>query len=82
MAPGKPTLVVVGGCPPSSESRSYRVWVALNGKRMPVGTLQVGDDWTGWLTVDTPEAITNYDQIGVTMISDSTQRDDLLIAQL
>lgn len=81
-APGKPTMIVVGGCPPSSDSRTYHVWVAINGQRTPVGTLEVGDDWTGWLMVETPEAISSYDEIGVTMVTDSDRRDDLLVAQV
>jgi anti-sigma-K factor RskA len=82
MGVDKPTMVFVGGCPPSNDSRTYRVWVAVNGQRTPVGTLEVGDDWNGWLTVETPEAITAYDQIGVTMVTNGDQRDDLFIAKL
>jgi len=80
MASGKPAMVVVGDCPPSNDSRVYRVWVALNGERTGVGTLEVGDDWTGWLTID--QDISNYDEIGVTMVQNGSQRDDLLVAQL
>jgi hypothetical protein len=82
MGQDKPTMVFVGDCPPSTDSRIYRVWVAVKGQRTPVGTLEVGDDWNGWLTVETPEAISAYDQIGVTMVTNGDQRDDLFVAKL
>jgi anti-sigma factor RsiW len=82
IGPDKPTMVFVGDCPPSTDSRTYRVWVAVNGQRTGVGTLEVGDDWNGWLTVDTPEAIASYDEIGVTMVTNGEQRDDLFVADV
>ena len=78
-APGKPPMVVVGGCPPTSNERVYRVWVALNGDRTGVGEIKVDDSGTGWLVVDAPNELSNYDQLGVTVITNGDERADMLV---
>jgi anti-sigma factor RsiW len=78
-APGKPPLVVVGGCPASSDGREYRVWLERDGDRTRVGVLDVGDEGTGWLTFDPPEALSTYDAIGVTMVTADDARQEVFV---
>jgi anti-sigma factor RsiW len=81
-APGKPTVVVVAGCPPSTDERVYRVWVALGDDRTGVGEITVDDSGYGWMTVEAPEALDNYDQLGVTVVTNGDQREDMMVTAL
>jgi len=81
-APEKPTVVFVDGCPPSSDARVYRVWVALKGDRTGVGEIKVDDTGTGWMEVKAPEELSKYDQLGVTVITNGDERNDMLVTTL
>jgi hypothetical protein len=81
-APGKPTMVVVNGCPPTTSNRVYRVWVARNGDRTGVGEMKVDDSGWGWLKVDAPDELSKYDQLGITVVTNDDQRDDMMITAL
>ncbi|GIW03501.1 MAG: hypothetical protein KatS3mg059_0121 [Thermomicrobiales bacterium] len=81
-APGLPPLVVVNGCPPSSAQRVYRVWVARGQERTRIGELFVRDDGTGWMEVQTPEPLTEFDRLGVTMETGSGVRWDILVGSI
>jgi anti-sigma factor RsiW len=81
-APGKPTVVVVSGCPPTSDSRVYRVWVASNGDRTGVGEIKIDDSGYGWMEVDAPDTLNSYDQLGVTVVTDGEKRDDMMVTPL
>jgi anti-sigma-K factor RskA len=78
-APGKPTMVVVDGCPPTSDERVYRVWVALKGDRTPVGEIKVDDSGTGWMEVDAPDTLSSYDELGITVITNGDNREDMMV---
>lgn len=78
-APGRPPLVLVEGCPPTTEDRIYRVWVERNDERTPVGELEVDADGRGWLELSTGEPLTSFETVGVTMVTDGTRREDVLV---
>ncbi|GIW04418.1 MAG: hypothetical protein KatS3mg059_1038 [Thermomicrobiales bacterium] len=81
-APGLPPLIVVNGCPPSAKQRIYRVWVARGSDRTRIGELFVRDDGTGWMEVKTPEPLTNFDLLGVTMEIGGGIRRDILVGSI
>lgn len=80
-APGKPPMIVVGGCPKSGKNREYRVWVERDGDRSRVGLIDVGDGGTGWLAFELSEPLSSYDSVGVTMVTgeDQSARADLFV---
>jgi hypothetical protein len=80
-APERPPIIVVGGCKPSGENRSYRVWVARGEDRTRVGELKVGKNGDGWLEVNVGEPLNEYDTVGITMVT-GDQRQDVLVAPL
>jgi hypothetical protein len=81
-APGLPPLVVVDGCPPTTDQRLYRVWLARGGDRTGVGEIKVDEKGSGWLVVATAEPLDSYDTVGVTMVTDGSQRQDLLVGTI
>jgi hypothetical protein len=81
-APGKPPMVVVGDCPPTTKDRVYRVWLAENGKRTLLGELDVTAQGNGWYTIDIPASVTSFDTVGITMVTNNTTRSDLFTAPL
>ncbi len=82
MAPGLKPLVVVSGCPPSSEDRTYRVWLATGGDRTGMGELLVREDGTGWMELEMLEPLTSYDALGITMVMASGARQDVLVGSI
>jgi hypothetical protein len=81
-APNMPPILVVSGCPPSSQDRQYRVWLSKSGDRTGVGELTVDSKGNGWLKLDSTESLDNYDEVGVTMIVANNQRQDWLTGNL
>lgn len=81
-APGKKPLVVVAGCPESGEFLTYRVWFARAGDRSPAGTLKVGENGSGVLAIESDTPLTEFDTIGVTVILEDEQREDVLVGPL
>jgi hypothetical protein len=81
-APGKPPMVVVGDCPPTTKDRVYRVWLAQDGKRTPLGDLDVTAQGNGWYTIDIPASVTTFDTVGITMVTNNMTRSDLFTAPL
>ena len=80
-APGRAPILVVGGCKPTDDNRSYRVWVADGEDRTRVGELNVGEDGDGWLKVDVGQPLDGFDTVGITMVTND-QRQDVLVAPL
>jgi hypothetical protein len=81
-APDLPPLVIVGGCSPTAEDRSYRVWVARGEDRTRVGELIVDEDGEGWIEIDVGEPLESFDLVGITMVTDGDQRQDVLVGQV
>jgi hypothetical protein len=81
-APDKPTMVIVDGCPPTSDERYYRVWVAIDGDRTGLGEIEVDDNGTGWMEIHAPEALNNYDELGITVITNGDNREDMMVTRV
>jgi hypothetical protein len=81
-APGKNPVVVVAGCPKSGEYMTYWVWFARDGKRTPAGKLTVGANGSGYLALNGNEPLSDFDSIGITVVLDNQQRQDVLVAPL
>ena len=81
-APGKDPVIVVTGCPESGEYLTYFVWFALDGKRSPAGKLTVGNDGSGWMTLNSEQPLTEFDTIGITVVNENEERQDVLVAPL
>jgi hypothetical protein len=81
-APGKEPVVVVAECPESGDMLTYWVWFSREGERTPAGKLTVGDDGSGWLTVDSDLLLNQFDTIGITVVLENDGREDVLVAPL
>ena len=78
----KSPILEVNGCPPSGTKLDYRVWVAKAGKRSPVGRLIVGSDGWGIVTLDVPNSLVSYDEVGVTVLSTGVDHQDVLVGSI
>jgi anti-sigma factor RsiW len=78
--------VVVNGCPPSTEDRVYKVWIAQTDAdgdpRVVLGDMTIGSDGKGWLPVSMPADMPNPQILGVSVIEGSEPLSDLFIGQL
>jgi hypothetical protein len=81
-APGMEPMVVVAGCPESGDWLTYWVWFARDGERTRAGKLIVGDDGSGWLTLSPDQPLSDFDTIGVTVVTSDDTREDVLVAPL
>jgi hypothetical protein len=76
-------LILVDGFRPSDEDHIYRVWVARAGERTRIDEIRVTSDGCGWLIFESPEPLTTYDTIGITLAATgATERQDLLVAPI
>jgi hypothetical protein len=82
MAPGMEPVVVVAGCPESGDFLTYWVWFARGNERTPAGKLTVGDDGSGWMTLDPDLPLAEFDTIGITVVLADDAREDVLVAPL
>ncbi|MCC6792618.1 MAG: anti-sigma factor [Thermomicrobiales bacterium] len=82
LAPGKEPVVVVAECPKSGDHLTYWVWFSREGERTGAGKLTVGDDGSGWLSVDPQLALDQFDTIGITVVVGEDDREDVLVAPL
>lgn len=78
----KSPILEVNGCPPSGTMLDYRVWVAKAGQRTPVGRLNVDSGGWGIVTLDVPSSLVSYDQVGVTVLSNGSDRQDVLVGSI
>lgn len=81
-APGRAPLIIVSGCPKSSDYMTYRVWFASAGERTGAGTLTVGDDGSGWLYLPADFNLQAFDTIGITVLLEDKARQDVLVGPL
>lgn len=81
-SPGKDPVVVVTGCPESGEYLTYYVWFSRDGERSPAGKLTVGNDGSGWLTLNLDQPFSEFDTIGITVVAHDNERQDVLMAPL
>ncbi len=68
---------------PLATHRSYRVRVALAGKRTRLDELRVRSDCSDWLAPVTVEPLARYGAVGIPVVNPPTsERQDLLTAPI
>ena len=75
-------MIVVEGCPPTTDDRSYPVWVAMGDHRMPVGDIVVGPDGSGWMEVTFPNEMPEPEMVGVSMSETDAGTHDLFLGEM
>jgi anti-sigma factor RsiW len=83
---GGSMAVVVNGCPPTTDERTYKVWIAQTDAegdpRVVLGDMTIGSDGKGWMPVSMPADMPNPQILGVSVIEGSEPLSDLFIGQL
>lgn len=79
---GGSMAVAVTGCPPTTDQRVYKVWVAEGNTRVVLGEMTIGSDGKGWLPVSMPAEMPQPQVLGVSMVEGSKPLTDLFIGQL
>ena len=74
--------VAVNGCPPTTDERVYKVWVAEGNTRVVLGEMTIGAGGKGWLRVTMPAEMPQAQVLGVSMFEGSQPATDLFIGQL
>lgn len=75
-------IVLVANCPPSTDDRVYKVWVAIGEKRMVVGDVTIGADGSGWMPVSFPSEMPEPEMLGVSVMTDGANLTDLFIGEM
>jgi hypothetical protein len=60
-------LLMVANCPPSTDDRVYKVWVAIGDDRAMVGEMTINADGSGWMPVSFPGEMPNPEVLGVSV---------------
>ncbi|MCC6705898.1 MAG: anti-sigma factor [Thermomicrobiales bacterium] len=80
--PAGEMMLVVEGCPPTTEERRYPVWVAMGDDRTPLGDIAIGEDGSGWMMVTFPADIPAPEQLGVSMREGEAPLVDLFLGDM
>lgn len=75
-------IVLVANCPPTTDSRVYKVWVAIGDKRMVVGDMTIAANGSGWMPVTFPSEMQHPDILGVSVFDGSAPPTDLFIGTM
>lgn len=75
-------IVVVEGCPPSSDERIYKVWVGEGENRVMLGDMKIAEDGSGWMPVTMPDDMPAPEILGVSVIDGSSPLTDLFIGEM
>ena len=76
-------MIVVSGLPATTDDQEYRVWVARGTDRTGVDDLWVTDTGFGWLVLESPDPLTTYDTLGITLVTPAADGSrDLLVAAI
>ncbi len=75
-------IVVVEGCPPSNEDRTYVVWVGEGEDREVLGDMTIAADGSGWMPVSMPADMPTPDILGVSVIEGANPLTDLFIGEM
>ena len=67
IAPNMPPVVVVDKCVPSSKGYAYVVWLQRGDQRTPMGTIEIGQDGRGMMTLEGVDSLAGYDVLGITI---------------
>jgi hypothetical protein len=75
-------LLLVANCPPSTDDRVYKVWVAIGEKRMVVGDMTIDSSGSGWMPVSFPSVMPDPEVLGVSVLTDGTNLTDLFVGTM
>jgi len=75
-------IVVVEGCPPTTDDRTYKVWVGEGDNRVLLGDMIIAEDGSGWMPVSMPSEMPTPQVLGVSVIDGSAPLVDLFIGQM
>ncbi len=75
-------IVVVEGCPPTTDDRTYKVWVGEGGDRMLLGDMVISEDGSGWMPVSMPAEMPTPEILGVSVVEGSGSPVDLFIGEM
>jgi hypothetical protein len=75
-------MLVVEGCPPTTEDRSYPVWVSTDDHRTLLGEIVIHDDGRGWMEVSFPDDAPEPEMLGVSVLEGDDQLVDLFLAEM
>jgi hypothetical protein len=67
IAPNLPPMIVVDKCVPSSKGYAYVVWLQRGDQRTPMGTIEIGQDGRGMMTLAGVDSLAGYDTLGITI---------------
>lgn len=75
-------IVVVEGCPPSTDDRIYKVWVGEGEHRVMLGDMTISEDGSGWMQVNMPDDMPAPEILGVSVTDGSDAVTDLFIGEM
>lgn len=80
--PSGAMMLVVEGCPPTADDRTYVAWVAVGEQRLAVGEIVIDDDGTGWMPVTFPDDMPEPEILGVSMRHGEEPLVDLFLGEM
>ncbi|CAN5345099.1 hypothetical protein BH09CHL1_BH09CHL1_11710 [soil metagenome] len=81
-SPNGDMMVMVANCPPTTEDRVYKVWVAVGDDRQVVGDVTITADGTGWMPLTFPGDMQNPDILGISMLIGGDELTDLFVGPM
>lgn len=75
-------IVVVEGCPPTTDDRTYKVWVGEGEDRVLLGDMVIAEDGSGWMPVSMPADMPAPEILGVSVVEGSAPLVDLFIGEM
>ncbi|MGH2548388.1 MAG: hypothetical protein ACRDHN_03310, partial [Thermomicrobiales bacterium] len=75
-------IVLVADCPPTTDTRVYKVWVAIGDTRVVLGDMTIAANGSGWMPVSMPSEMPNPEILGVSVIEGNAPLNDLFIGPM
>jgi hypothetical protein len=75
-------MLVVEGCPPTTDDRSYPVWIAVGDHRTLLGEITIHEDGTGWMMMSMPDDMPEPEILGVSVIEGDEPLVDLFLGDM
>lgn len=75
-------MLVVEGCPPTTDDRTYPVWVAVGEDRTLLGEITIHEDGTGWMVMSLPDSMPEPEILGVSVIEGEAPLVDLFLGDM
>lgn len=80
--PSGSMMLVVEGCPPTTDDRRYPVWVAMGDERTAVGEIVIDEDGNGWMEVSFPDDMPEPEVLGVSVRQGEAPLVDLFLGDM